>query len=95
MTQKHTPGPWSAHHEPTLNRSIVRAGFAGETNICVTYGAGLKSYEKQANVNLIAAAPDLLEALKNIVASSDANDDGSLANAILEARATIAKAEAA
>jgi hypothetical protein len=64
---KHTPGPWAYHFEPTLNRHIVRAGFAGERNICVAYGAGLKSYEAAANMRLIAAAPDLLEAVKMFV----------------------------
>jgi hypothetical protein len=64
---KHTPSPWAYHFEPTLNRHIVRAGFAGERNICVAYGAGLKSCEAAANMRLIAAAPDLLEAVKLFV----------------------------
>ena len=61
---KHTVGPWTYHFEPTLNRHIVRAGFAGERNICIDYGAGLKSYEAAANARLIAAAPDMFEHLR-------------------------------
>lgn len=61
----HTAGPWTYHFEPTLNRHVVRAGFAGERNICIDYGAGLKSYEAAANARLIAAAPDMIELLRN------------------------------
>lgn len=46
-----------------------------------------------ANARLIAAAPDLLAAIKDIVAASDANDGDSLANAIQASRAAIAKAK--
>lgn len=62
---KHTAGPWTYHFEPTLNRHVVRAGFAGERNICIDYGAGLKSYEAAANARLIAAAPDMIELLRD------------------------------
>jgi hypothetical protein len=61
----HTAGPWTCHFEPTLNRHVVRAGFAGERNICIDYGAGLKSYEAAANARLIAAAPDMIELLRD------------------------------
>ena len=60
----HTPGPWHYHLEPTLNRFAVRAGFGGDRSICVTYGAGMKSYEAEANARLIAAAPDMLNLLR-------------------------------
>ena len=66
MTSQHTPGPWTYHYEPKLNRHVVRAGFAGERGICSTYGAGAKSYECAANARLIAAAPDLLAALEAV-----------------------------
>ena len=41
---------------------------------------------------LIAAAPDMLAALRSIIESSDANCGDSLANAISAARAAIARA---
>ena len=67
MTSQHTPGPWTYHYEPKLNRHVVRAGFAGERGICSTYGAGAKSYECAANARLIAEAPETLDALKGLL----------------------------
>jgi len=67
MTSQHTPGPWTYHYEPTLNRHVVRAGFAGERGICSTYGAVAKSYECAANARLIAEAPSTLAALEQLL----------------------------
>jgi hypothetical protein len=72
---KHTAGPWAYHFEPTINRHVVRAGFAGERNICIDYGAGLKSYEAAANARLIAAAPDMIELLRDCSDFLDRSDD--------------------
>lgn len=69
MTTKHTPGPW-------------RVGDAGNTvfgpktahpspvSICTISGPTprINPEEKRANARLIAAAPDLLEALEAICA---------------------------
>jgi hypothetical protein len=86
----HTPGPWTYGYEPTLNRHVVRAGFAGERSICVSYGAGLKTYEAAANARLIAAAPEMLEALRAV---ADYWAGGDVPPAIDAAmRAAIAKA---
>lgn len=60
---KHTPGPWrvgknlanQATVEPTNNRHFVIATVP------------LKSEEDYANAVLMAAAPDLLEALKDLL----------------------------
>jgi hypothetical protein len=41
---------------------------------------------------LLSAAPTMLDALRNVVACFDANDADSMANAIADARAAIAKA---
>jgi len=54
----HTPGPWTAHG-CTL--------YAGPNRIAQTWDAeydGLPTPEMEANAQLIAAAPELLEALK-------------------------------
>ena len=72
---KPTAGPWVYHFEPTLNRHVVRAGFAGERNICIDYGAGLKSYEAAANARLIAAAPGMIELLRDCSDFLDRSDD--------------------
>lgn len=47
--------------------------------------------EEIQRAKLIAACPDLLEALQNIILSANANDGDSLANAINDARSAITK----
>lgn len=58
---KHTPGPWEAttdiHGCPSVRNFD---GFG----VCSTYGKYESPEQKEANANLIAAAPDMLEALK-------------------------------
>ena len=77
---KHTPGPWEAcgkavHAE--TGREIVFGGHNTRSG---------SDEEQRANARLIAAAPELLEALK--VAVSQASWTG-----ITQAHAAIAKAE--
>lgn len=71
---KHTPGPWSyAPAVPGANRSFYIAGNNAEHNRQVDIGTvqgGFNSCE--ANARLIAAAPDLLEALQGLVNDDDA-----------------------
>jgi hypothetical protein len=62
---KHTPGPWKveAGHYPSIN---VVVGPSFKIN-CVMWASDLTEddYQKRtADLNLIAAAPDLLEALQ-------------------------------
>ena len=96
MSAKHTPGPW-----------FVRKGGSAWGNFSIdgdvffiaeTIG-GLDKEEK-ANAHLIAAAPDLLEALRALVddigerfnISSQSTNPG-MRDAVNQARAAIAKAE--
>lgn len=63
----HTPGPWAftAHTGPrdvTLKRHHFRVGQAGAPNRGVAIAFG----DDEANARLIAAAPDLLTALKQV-----------------------------
>lgn len=62
----HTPGPWGSLGPTIYDRPIIMAGdYEAATPIAVTYGR--KSFdEHDANTNLIAAAPDLLEALREM-----------------------------
>jgi hypothetical protein len=69
----HTPGPWllsTYSHGPFKGRAAgvyVDEGDDGENDICEIpqwCGAG---DEQEANARLIAAAPDLLAALKHMV----------------------------
>lgn len=56
---KHTPGPWKFWYEP---------GYCGEIN--AANGASVCSFVTEpnaANAQLLAAAPDLLEALEAVI----------------------------
>jgi hypothetical protein len=67
MTEKHTPGPWSIWRDFNViadkgTRAIANCGgFSNSRN------AEADHEENVANARLIAAAPDLLEALKEMV----------------------------
>jgi hypothetical protein len=54
MSKQHTPGPWTVEGH-TVNARGVAYGFANST---------ASAHELRANARLIAAAPDLLHALK-------------------------------
>jgi hypothetical protein len=68
---KHTPGPWriapaSDYADGSLNVDADTRGY-----VCL---AGFRDDpEARANARLIAAAPDLLEACKRILADIDSN----------------------
>ena len=69
----HTPGPWDQHDYN------VCIGFRGEH--CITYKPNrtppaVKSSEYTANARLIAAAPDMLAALKELVDIGGADQHG-------------------
>ena len=95
---KHTPGPWILDEE-----SIDLLDFELETHriwinadgMHIGYVDGPRTEERKANARLIAAAPDLLEALKEIVKSlADQDDEGMIEHVdpMIKARAAIAKA---
>jgi hypothetical protein len=87
----HTPGPWTLE----AGRSIVTPSGS----FYLSYGSdktGKPNFpnfcELDANARLIAAAPEMLAALNDIVSASNANCGDSLANAIQHAMTVIAKA---
>jgi hypothetical protein len=92
MEAKHTQGPWSRSNPRglTINGPPDRTGWV----LTVAHVAD-RPDEKQALADacLIAAAPDLLAALEDIVQASDANDGDSLMHAIQAAQTIIAKAK--
>lgn len=92
----HTKGPWTCtprfqdkvdviHAEPkkpgaaslTVARVVVRDSWL---------------HEQTANARLIAASPDLLEALRDIVASADAGQAAILNRLVIQAKHAIARA---
>jgi len=89
----HTPAPWQVRawscHAPTTVgiESTDRPGWFDVVAECSGVGARF-TREQDANARLIAAAPELLQALKEMVAISDRKHDAWDA-----AHAAIAKAE--
>ena len=60
---KHTPGPWSAEEYDKLSEFSINAA---KRQIARTNGHNLDVDEHEANAHLIAAAPELYEALQYI-----------------------------
>ena len=93
---KHTPGPWKMK---TVKTSCGRCHKIGDFNACVyDDDTSLNKFGRDtllANANLIAAAPDLLEALETIINSEwmVSHDWGGDRDAVMDkAEAAIAKA---
>ena len=95
---KHTPGPWEADFEtyPIMVRSQSETwplvdelgNEEGRAGVFIA-----NTGDNKANARLIAAAPELLEALKQIVNVWDTNPDViTYAELTRSARAAIAKA---
>lgn len=94
---KHTPGPWVAcgygDYSDYEGKCRVVLGEGGDIRTAVVLG--FDTPENEADARLIAAAPDLLEALQTIVKSlSDQDDEGMIEHAepMIRARAAIQKA---
>ena len=84
---KHTPGPWRVDYMTVL------AGTKNLVAECASMAVG--ESESKANARLIAAAPEMLEALKTILAHPRTNDKSVvfMPDEVAKARAAIAKAE--
>ena len=105
MKTKHTPGPWLFRTAPT-SAGLCHIVSAADWRGAFIYGDGLrkgiddalpKAQELAANARLIAAAPDLLEALQHIEEywNQDQNETAmadACWHAINTARAAIARA---
>lgn len=98
MKIDHTPGPW---HVGGKGGTIVYSGDGYAVANCTVYHGVHKSGESEANACLMAAAPDLFEALQNLVelaevAMKEANRDGAEYNIeaeLSEARQAINEAK--
>lgn len=101
MAAQHTPGPWHRNIPPASKYPTVWAGR--NTHVAAISpgaprrsgnGCSMSEEEQEANINLIAAAPELLAALVNLVelcehvfVKPNENDE------LTAARLAIAKAE--
>ena len=97
---KHTPGPWSPDKEGRVWRRPLSDLYeyggtvAGDKPLATVhkgwYDEDQQGYPVNANTHLIAAAPDLLEACKDLL---NALPSATTHPAIKAARAAIAKAK--
>jgi len=87
---KHTPGPWVAQGRYIgVKGHMSYIGECGDQN-----GNWTNEPMAVANARLIAAAPDLLEALKSLIDMDIAYKRGPVVeDAVTKARAAIAKAQ--
>ncbi|MBN7763834.1 hypothetical protein JYP52_22095 [Nitratireductor aquibiodomus] len=79
----HTPGPWHRNIKPARKYPTVWAGRNTHIAAVVAgapYGSGngetMSDEEMEANIDLIAAAPEMLEALRLHKAWSDSENSG-------------------
>lgn len=87
MSNKHTPGPW--HVEKHGCTYEIWPKDSGQTH------TNLGTARTKADATLIAAAPDLLAALKEMLSIDDWQDEEIAPKQLInKARAAIAKAEA-
>lgn len=92
---EHTPGPWTVGDFDDCG-SLSAQGSCGGGYEVDGPDRGPHGYKNQADAKLIAAAPDLLEALRALVEEHDAPRYGThekRANDWAAARVAIAKAE--
>lgn len=96
MSTRHTPGIWALDSDPD-ERLYVAQEYRGKPGgrICEVFRNCLvDDYKQRANARLIAAAPDLLEALiaMNDYVSDPVRFSGSADDVFNKASAAIAKA---
>ena len=100
----HTPGPWIAEDScrgkaPDAGCGVIASNedrrISNPSRGIIAWASrnvGMTSDEAMANANLIAAAPDLLEAARTIMAGFETRA-GSLARGVAQLQIAIARAE--
>lgn len=102
MIAKHTPGPWAAFYKHKYDEWQVSVPERGSSMKRALFQQGVLTEHPEADARLIAAAPELLAALIDLVELADAamqqaNSDGAeyqRNDELHDARAAIAKATA-
>ncbi|KAJ16061.1 hypothetical protein [Pseudomonas aeruginosa] len=92
--RKHTPGPWGQDKWGSLQteggQDVLLRGIT-----TISAGSDERIAEAEANTRLIAAAPELLEALRACVSRiTDEVADAEFLDEVEQARAAISKATA-
>jgi hypothetical protein len=95
MSATHTPGPWRVNTDD-LSSSVYGYVFSETGAICRVF---LDGNECEANIRLIAATPDLIDALEALLSLDDDHQRGKgdedVCQEVRMARAAIAKATGA
>tara|TARA_R110000868_G_scaffold263743_2_gene522389 strand:- start:2007 stop:2321 length:315 start_codon:yes stop_codon:yes gene_type:complete len=95
MTEAHTPGPWLVQAERNGTFTVwTRQPYTGSLATVIDEDIN-GPYPAKANARLIAAAPDMLEALRRMVEIDDDEvvmDTASVKERLSAARAAILKA---
>lgn len=90
MNHQHTPGPWiHLGLGDIVSKSAPTCSADGYTDVAAVYVTGDDTYN--ANANLIAAAPELLQVLQKI-ADMNEYDTSSMGYVVALAKAAITKA---
>ena len=89
----HTPGPWTSGRAIPADDTVSRIVRAGADHIAVVMDLDGAAQEAVDNARLIAAAPDLLDALRRVMRHVPADTGGaSLSDDLYRARLAIARA---
>jgi hypothetical protein len=88
MSAQHSPGPWVSFYKHKYNEWHVGVPVSSGSMKLALFPDGCPTESPEGDCRLIAAAPDLLQALKAVVALSDRKHDAWDA-----AHVAIAKAE--
>jgi hypothetical protein len=93
---KHTPGPWQWYRYGKSKNSPVKVETAEKVVAEIIWCGHGNHATRIANARLIAAAPDLLEALRAVLRDCNLRElghGGRMDQAIAASRAAIAKAD--
>lgn len=92
MSAKHTPGPWYVGEANRFSNKTSHIGIHAEEWIVAEVQTDIAELPGEANANLIAAAPDLLEELKEVLTWATVEGIALRQQEIDSIRAVIAKA---
>jgi hypothetical protein len=99
MSAAHTPGPWVYFYKHKYDEHHVSVPAPGRSFKLALFDNGCQSENAEADARLIAAAPDLMDALKALLSLDDDHQRGSgdedVCQEVRMARAAIAKATGA
>lgn len=92
MHVNHTLGSWSAIEDRSWSEYRITAMHGSNILQHTIARVNRNTVNAQANSRLISAAPDLLEAITEIVAVAEAHENSQMQPSLSKAKAAIAKA---